>query len=699
MSTKPPGRRPNVFTPFLRRFTDERAHDLRSTVTLYDRVKAKFEKSVWSQPDMLEKMASYLLSCIKPAPPEVLREAFLDTIRELLRLEAAVFVFPDYQDPSSRTLSLQDQVNLRRFLRAKEHFLDNDDHITDLLGNAIISILSETAENLPDIHDGSQLKVPLHVLAKNLPRTVNHIVAVAVSEELHNAGMCIALCSAVHDNLYRISGITPGEKTKRKVVFADEYDGDPIDYLRGTPLQNLFAADVPFMFANRFAHHHVLAGTGGGKTNLYGGMIHADFDAVAAGKASVIVLDSQGMLVPTLARMPDFAPGGRLHGRLVYIDPTDIEHPLALNIFARNRKRARTPMEKRTEHANLLDLLLFLFAAMKQETTGRQETLLRAVTTLILEIPNATLTTLNKIFDPRRNALVAFDAYISQLDPDTQEFFRTDFGGGEFAETRAQIRARLQSLITDPVFNSMFSAPTQELDFAAEMDAGKVILINAHEDLLKSQTEIFGRFFIALAKNAAQGRSHIPEAQRMPTYFYIDECYKYIKADANVEKIFDTGRQYRMGIVIAHQRYEQLNSALRSAASQAAIKMVRDPIDDDINAAARQLRTTPAWLQTLPQHTFGVFQTGMTTAAPLKIPLSPLANAKLMTDAEFAVVREEMRRKYARRAGPGPQAPDPQPEPSGPPTPPPRPTGAASEPVPQSGDGDITTAKPGGYKK
>jgi hypothetical protein len=297
-----------------------------------------------------------------------------------------------------------------------------------------------------------------------------------------------------------------------------------------------------------------------------------------------------------------------------------------------------------------------LFGALKQEATGRQETVIKAVASLIQEIPDATLMTLNAIFQPtdrKTNPLHSFHAHLDRLDPAIKDFFAVDFQGGELSQTRSQLRARIQSLITDPIFLSMFGAPSQRLDFAHEINAGKVILINAYEDLLKSSTEIFGRFFIALAAQAAQARQNIPERDRMPTYCYIDECYKFIKADTNIETILDTGRKYRLGVVLAHQRLKQLSDGLKSAASGAAIKMVRAPVQEDANTLASQLNTKSDYFDTLPPHTFATRITGMRRPLALTIPLSPFATAEQMTEAQFTEVRNVMRRKYAKRpAGP-----------------------------------------------
>jgi hypothetical protein len=523
------------------------------------------------------------------------------------------------------------------------------------------SYLPDTAFADDDENEQADFTVPLLTLVKRPQELVEKLIATFLSEEEWNTTEPYRFAfwrtrNQLFENLLAASGTTLEqlERNPHKLVLPRQ-SGLALEelaavYLGGTPFLPLLQVPVPFRLTARFAHHHIVATPGAGKTNLISFLVSKDLDEVAKGAASVIVLDSQGDLIHSIVRSKDFAPAGRLHDRLVYIDPTDIEHPLKLNIFARHGDRALSPLEKRTEHAQLVDLLLFLFGALRQEATGRQETLVKAVASLIQEIPDATLMTLNTIFEPAqrgRPPLEPFRDPLERLDPAIQSFFAVDFASAEFSQSRAQLRARVQSLITDPVFRAMFGATAQKLDFAAEMDAGKVILINAYEDLLKTGTEVFGRFFIALAAQAAQARQNVPEARRMPTYLYIDECYKFIREDTNVETILDTGRKYRLGVVLAHQRLNQLSDALKSAASGAAIKMARAPIYEDTRTLANQLNTTPDYFDTLPQHAFATRITGIHEPVALAIPLSPLATAEQMTDAEFAEVRSVMRRKYA----------------------------------------------------
>jgi hypothetical protein len=77
-------------------------------------------------------------------------------------------------------------------------------------------------------------------------------------------------------------------------------------------------------FSARFEHTHIVAGSGHGKTQLLQQMILKDLNKLAEGQGSVVVIDSQGDLLRNIVTLSE---------RLVLIDPTDIDHPPALNLF------------------------------------------------------------------------------------------------------------------------------------------------------------------------------------------------------------------------------------------------------------------------------------------------------------------------------------------------------------------------------
>ncbi|WP_300055379.1 type IV secretion system DNA-binding domain-containing protein [uncultured Roseobacter sp.] len=98
-------------------------------------------------------------------------------------------------------------------------------------------------------------------------------------------------------------------------------------YLAGTSLAAIFDQAVTYTVPQpvRFEPHHIVAGSGHGKTQTLQYLIANDLQVVPAGEQSVVVLDRQGDLIRNIAGLKEFAPGGPLHGRVVIIDPTDVE--------------------------------------------------------------------------------------------------------------------------------------------------------------------------------------------------------------------------------------------------------------------------------------------------------------------------------------------------------------------------------------
>src|SRR5216684_1945454 len=92
MSTDPPAGRFAAWTPFLRRFTDERANDLRDTIVLHHEVTSAWRASFWSDPNALRaaalqtlnKTESLLVQERNAGIPAFSRDAIHEAITQLL---------------------------------------------------------------------------------------------------------------------------------------------------------------------------------------------------------------------------------------------------------------------------------------------------------------------------------------------------------------------------------------------------------------------------------------------------------------------------------------------------------------------------------------------------------------------------------------------------------------------------------------
>jgi hypothetical protein len=438
-------------------------------------------------------------------------------------------------------------------------------------------------------------------------------------------------------------------------------------YLRGTPLLRLFQGDADFVLplGARYEHHHIVAGSGHGKTQTLQFLIAKDLEAVAAGERSIVVIDSQGDLIHTIAQLEFFAPGQPLHERLVMIDPTDVEFPVSLNLFdvGQARLQGYAQLERERLTNSIIELYDFVLGSLlSAEMTQKQNVIFRYVTRLMLQIPDATIQTLRELMEPKSE--VKFAPYIAKLTGSARHFFETEFGGSEFIQTRKQVLRRLWGILENQTFERMFSHPRSKLDLYEEMNAGKVILINTAKDLLKEGgTEIFGRFFIALIVQAAQERAVLREHERLPTFVYIDEAADYF--DKNFATMLSQARKQKVGMILAHQYLGQLEPRLLDAfAANTAIKFAGGVSAKDSRQLAQMLSTTPAFIESQKKGSFAAYVRGETTSAvPLSIPFGFMEKLPRMSPGEGRKVRNRMRERYATPIGEvaEPTAPAPPP--------------------------------------
>lgn len=664
MSSKlPPYVPPSPFRPFLRRFTDERARDLADTIALYNQVRAAHKASIWGKDDAVERVHSHVVDRVKEIVDLPTSSALLEALdrcqKELLALETTIFSSPEI-DWDIATLSLKEQVDLRRFLRAQEHFLGNDDRVSSLLVTALSNVIGGIARELPELEDADEnvLTVPLLNLIKKPGDVVDRIVGTLIKSELAEAGLFTTLQQRFYENICRASGISPDEEKPRKpFITADISELPPAElvetYLRDTPFRDLLFTPVPFVIpeATRFQHHWIVAPPGAGKSTTLQYLITRDLERVAADEASIVVMDSNRDLIKAIEGLKIFAPGEALDGKLLTIDAEDVEWPIALNLFdvGLEQTESYSPAEREGFRNAVLSLYDYIFSALlSAEMTSRQHTLFNFTIELLLNIPSATLDTLIDLMQP--NGLKKYASYIPTLDADAARFFELKFNSKEFDRTKEQVVDRLFAVKRIRTLSRMFSAPKSKLDFFKEMGAAKVILINLPQSLLQEDgVEIIGRFFISMILLAAHKRQLLPKEQRLPCFVYIDECQDFIRRDPKIPVILDQARKLNVALILAHQRLQQLQPQVLDALYGAtAIKFAAKVSDAAAHALARDMRTTPEFILDQPAFHFAAYVRGLTdSAVSIRIPATDMNRFPRMSAAEHETVRQRLREQYA----------------------------------------------------
>jgi hypothetical protein len=279
-------------------------------------------------------------------------------------------------------------------------------------------------------------------------------------------------------------------------------------------------------------------------------------------------MDSQNELIPNLAKLNVFAPGEPLHGKLVYLEP-DPDYPLALNIFDvdKDRMAGLSSRERMLLESGAMWMVeFFLSSLVKTESSPHQDIFLNYTIPALMAIPDATIFDFKNLLEPAKvkggpTGYDRYKQYFGNLRPDTQQWLAERMHSPELAVTRNAIRARLDGFTSRGLFHDMFSHPRNKLDLFTELQSSKVILVNTMKGLLKSDTEAFGRYFIARLLQAMEERMFVSKGERMPVFAYIDEATDYIAEEENIAELIDKARKQNVALILAHQRLEQIRSA------------------------------------------------------------------------------------------------------------------------------------------
>lgn len=656
---------PSPFTPFLRRFTDERARDLSDTIALHRRVQGRFRDTFWSRDDAIERVSGLLAGVILEKISAKLSPdlaAALDRCQEqILRLETTIFTCPDIKWPLA-TLSLKEQIDLRRFLRAQEHFLDNAERVGDLLGDTIAGAIAGLIEEFPAAPEGetSSFTVPLVSLLEQPGELVDRIIGTFCKEEHLDLGIFTTLHEQFWFNVCDASGVLPHEGLRKQLTHASESDLPPEElahaYLKRTPFLDLLLTPIPFVIPKpaRAEHQWIVGGSGHGKTQLLQRMILEDLEREDA--PALIVIDSQGDMLRKIERLAHF----NAKDRLILIDPED-DQPPALNMFDMSTQRlsSYSRLVREQVEAGIIELYNYIFGALAAELTSKQGTAFAFVARLMMSIPGATIQTLRELMEEDAKTVrdSRFRDAIERLDPTARAFFENQFySRNAFGQTRQQIARRLYGVLQVPAFDRMLSAKQSRLDMFAAMQDGKVVLVNTSRALLKAEASaLFGRFMIAQTLRAAYERVAVPERERRHAYLYIDEASEYF--DDSLETLLNQVRKFNLGIVFAHQYVDQLSPSLRaSVAANTSIKMSGGVSDRDARALSADMRTSPDFLiaqkkdRTSPPRwsQFACFIRNHTPAAvSLQVPFGAVERAPQMTKGALSAIKSLNRARHA----------------------------------------------------
>ena len=486
----------------------------------------------------------------------------------------------------------------------------------------------------------------------------------------------------IKDNLLRVSGISEDDARRR----SDRLKWPSSQKLGGAELVSRYLVDTPWRpfllapaeasvsIAALYESMHICARIGHGKTQCLEWLIVELLKHPSM--PSIVVVDSQGYMLRRLARLKTFAPGGRYHDKLVFIDPGEATRPVALNPLQIGHARLKTysPRVAETVRNMGIALLEYLFSAIfGTELTGKQKTYFRYCIELLLAIPDASVTTLRDVLDRPED----FADVIAGLDGDVRKFWDSQGFAKQYKETRDQISRRLWQLASERSLARLISTPENKLDWFQELQAGCIVLADTSKALLQPEgSAIMGRMIVAMAYRAMYEREAIPREERRPTFLIIDEAQDVV--DKAIEDGIAQGRKYAYGTFLAHQFLDQLPLILRrELAGQIGVKLIGAVAAHDARSFSQDMGVSDGFLMGLRKVKGGTefalaVRNEIGEALRLTVPFGAVDREPRMSEADWAGVESRMLTRYGSSGALRPSPASPAPAATGASTPTPR---------------------------
>lgn len=300
--------------------------------------------------------------------------------------------------------------------------------------------------------------------------------------------------------------------------------------------------------ADRRAHMYIIGKTGTGKSTLLETLIRQDIEA----GRGLALLDPHGDLVENiLARVPD-----ERKDDLIYFNVPDRAYPLGFNPLE------RVAADKRPLAAAQL---LEAFKKLWSEFWGpRSEHILRNALLALIEMPEATLADILKLFDD-----ATFRKRVAERVSNTQvrHFWLKEYESYPArlrSESIAPLQNKVGAFLADSRLNRILTQNKSAFDLRKMMDEGHILLVNlAKGKIGEDSAALLGALLVTSLGVTALSRADIAESNRRDFHIYLDEFQTF--TTLSIATMLSELRKYKTGLVLAHQYLSQLDVQVRDA--------------------------------------------------------------------------------------------------------------------------------------
>lgn len=302
---------------------------------------------------------------------------------------------------------------------------------------------------------------------------------------------------------------------------------------------------------DRQRHMYVVGKTGMGKSTLLENMAVQD---IQNGEGMAFI-DPHGSAAETLL---EYIPEHRIND-VVYFAPFDLENPISFNVME------DVGHDKR--HLVVSGLMSTFKKIWVDAWSARMEYILTNALLVLIEYPDTTLLSVNRIFNDKAYRTKVVD-YCT--DPAVKSFWVDEFANYTerfAAEALPAIQNKIGQFTGNPLIRNIIGQPHSSFDFRKCMDEKKIVIMNLSKGLVgETNANLLGSMLTTRIYLAAMSRADLPVAQMkvMPNfYFYVDEFQSF--ANATFANILSEARKYHLNLIIAHQYIEQMEEEVRDA--------------------------------------------------------------------------------------------------------------------------------------
>jgi len=299
---------------------------------------------------------------------------------------------------------------------------------------------------------------------------------------------------------------------------------------------------------DRRRHLYVIGKTGMGKTNAIQNMAIQD---IRNGKG-VAIVDPHGEFAEECLKA---VPTSRIND-VVYFNPADTEHPIAMNI-----------MEKvEPEYRHLVASgLVGVFKKIWADSWGpRLEYLLRNAILALLEDPSSTLLGVNRMLIDKEYRSKVIEKV---SDPVVSTFWTDEFTKYHdrlLADAIAPIQNKVGQFLSSSLIRNIVGQTKSAFDIREIMDNEKILIMNLSKGRIgEDNSALLGAMMITKIQLAAMARVDMPESERKDFYLYVDEFQNF--ATESFKNILSEARKYKLNLILAHQYIAQLDETVRDA--------------------------------------------------------------------------------------------------------------------------------------